>query len=153
MDDWWEPVENHGEFGILADFQPRGFPLSLAVEGLFSAGEEDVTYRGERFTLTGQTAELCVGIKKYFETGSRLYPFIGGGLAFIDAEAEVARGDIAITVSDSNVGFWLGGGCVYVFKRFSFGGYLRYSNAEVTLLDESVEAGGVHILAIAGFLF
>ncbi|MEW5909995.1 MAG: hypothetical protein AB1659_09385, partial [Thermodesulfobacteriota bacterium] len=109
MDDWWEPVEDHGEFGILADFQPRGFPLSLAVEGLVSASEEDVVFRGSIFTLTGETTELCIGIKKYFETGSRLYPFIGGGVAFIDAEAKATKGDIAVTVSDNAVGFWIGG--------------------------------------------
>jgi hypothetical protein len=153
MDTWWEPVEDHGEFGILADFQPRGFPLSFAFEGFVSADEEDVIYRGSIFTLTGETTELCVGIKKYIDTGSHFYPFIGGGVAFIDAEATVTKGDLALTVSDSAVGFWLGGGCIYVFKRFSLGGYVRYSNAEVNLLGESVDAGGVHLLAIAGFRF
>ena len=153
LDSDWEPTDEHTEFGILVDFQPRGWPLSIAFEGLRSEDEQWVTINGQSVKLTHETTEFAFGVKKYFDTKSGFYPFVGGGLVLIDLDGKAAIGNISVSDSDSGFGFWLGGGAIYVFRNFSIGAYLRYSAAEVSFSSSDVEAGGVHALGMAGVHF
>ncbi|MFH1103234.1 MAG: hypothetical protein V1714_05655 [Pseudomonadota bacterium] len=153
MDDDWEPSEDHTEFGILVDFQPQGFPISLAFEGLRSKDDQTITSNGERFVFSSETMEFCFGIKKYIETNSGFYPFVGGGLAIIDADAKLAQGGDAVSFGDNGFGFWFGGGAVYIYRNFGVGAYLRYSTADVTIAHIDVDAGGLHLLLMAGIHF
>jgi len=149
----WDPTDDHIEFGLLVDFQPKGWPLSIAFEGLKSEDDQRVKRRDQSVKLTHETTELAFGVKKYFDTNSGFYPFVGGGLALIDVDIKVTVNNISASENDSGFGGWLGGGVIYVIKNFSIGAYLRYSVADVSFSGSVVEAGGFHALGMAGVHF
>lgn len=142
-DDWGE-LDNHFEFAVLADFRETNWPVNIA---LGFAGSADVrkTTAGD-FTAT--TAETLAGLRKLFATNSRFQPYVGGGLALIEAESETPR----VTHTDSGLGFWLNAGAyLHLTNHFSLGIDYRHSRAEVTLAGADVEAGGDHVGLTAGY--
>jgi len=97
-----------------------------------------------------------VGVRKIWKVaGSSIRPYIGGGLAYINAE--IRRQDIiffAPTVSDkdSGTGIWLNGGVYWTLNQsFNLGLDLRYSQADVTLFGVDGEAGGTHVGIMLGY--
>lgn len=150
-DDDWEPVEDQREYGIMLDFKANdNWPISIALDLLFS--DDDADYLG--MDVEGETREFNLGVRKYFPVTAQFKPYIGGGLAYIEAEASASFGGFGASVDDSEVGFWLSGGAVYTFaERINVGVDLRYSDAEVTIAGVDVEAGGTHLLVFAGVHF
>lgn len=148
--DDWEPTEKNQEFGLMVDFKAENWPLSIAIDILFS---EDDDYLGSA-KVEAKTQEFNLGIRKYFPINQRLKSYLGGGLAFINAEASASLYGLTATQDDDGIGVWLSGGAVYtVADHFNIGLDLRYSKAEVTIGGVDGEAGGAHILVFAGFHF
>lgn len=146
--DDWSPVENQAAFAVLVDFKQSSWPVSIAIDILGSY--QDSTVSGIYFE--GSTAELDLGVRKIWEaSGTSMRPYVGGGIAFINAEA---KGTFFYTVSDNDtgVGFWLNGGIYWALtQHFNLGMDLRYSQAEVTLFNVNVEAGGTSVGLILGY--
>lgn len=146
-DDWW-PVEDHAAFAVLVDFKQSSWPVSIALD--FLGSYEESTEFGIKFE--GTTSEFDVGVRKIWETpSSSIRPYIGGGLAFINAEF---KGTTLFTVSDDDngVGIWLNGGIYWTLgQHFNLGIDLRYSKAEVTIFDIDGEAGGTSAGLILGY--
>jgi hypothetical protein len=79
-------------------------------------------------------------------------PFIGGGLAVINAQVKGTALGVSVSDDDTGVGVWLEGGAyVTLGEHFNIGAEARWSKAEVTLFDVSGEAGGFHVGALLGF--
>lgn len=156
-DDYWEPVEDQTEYGIMFDFKANdNWPISIAVDVLFSDddGESYSPYLGANVEYEGETQEFNLGVRKYFPVTPQFKPYVGGGLAYISAEYSGSYAGVSVSDDDSEVGFWLGGGAVFTFaERINIGVDLRYSQAEVSLFGVDGEAGGSHFLVFAGLHF
>lgn len=144
----WGPFDEQVAFGVLFDFKQRNWPISIAIDLLGSLDRE--TLLGVE--TEGSTTEIGFGIRKIWETsGSSIRPFIGGGLAIVNAELKT---NTFVTVSDddSGTGFWLNGGVYWTLgQHFNLGLQVRYSKAEVTLFGIEGEAGGTTAGLMLGY--
>ena len=151
--DDWEPVEEQGEFGIEVDFREKDWPVNIAIDVLASSDDQSIIdpFFGQ-VDLEGKTTEFNIGIRKIWDESS-VRPFIGGGLSYIRAEAKVTIPGIGSnSESDTGVGIWLGGGVYFTLgEHFNLGVELKYSDANVTIADVDVAAGGTHFGLLAGY--
>jgi hypothetical protein len=150
-------VDEHDEGGILIDFKPKNWPISIAIDILFSSEEEDVSVAVLNFgtfnaELEGKTTEFNLGVRKIWDNPSVVRPFIGGGIAFITAEIEGKAFGVSVSDSDTGVGVWFDGGVYFtLFEHFNLGVDVRWSAAEVNLFEVDGEAGGWHVGGLIGF--
>jgi len=144
----WGPLDEQVAFGVLVDFKQKNWPFSMAIDLLGSLDEE--TIFGVK--TEGRTSEFDIGIRKIWEvSGSSIRPFIGGGIALIDAEQKLTNG-VSVSVDDSATGIWLNGGVYWTLgQNFNLGLQARYSKAEVTLVGIDVEAGGTIAAIMLGY--
>lgn len=154
--DDWEPVDEQPEFGVLVDFKKQDWPVSIAIDILGSSGDETLNDPDlGNLSFEAKTSELNLGVRKIWNTAnSSIRPYVGGGVAFINADAELKSTGFSISVSDDDMGtgFWLGGGVYWTLNQsFNLGLDLRYSQADVTLFDESLKAGGTHVGLMLGY--
>ncbi|VAW50117.1 hypothetical protein MNBD_GAMMA06-1839 [hydrothermal vent metagenome] len=151
--DDWEPLDKQPEFGVLIDFKQQDWPVSIAIDLLGSSDETTFNEPGfGNISIEAQTSELNLGVRKIWNTpNSSIRPYIGGGLALINAEIG-ATGFIPVSDNDNGTGFWFGGGIYWTLNQsFNIGLDLRYSQADVTLFDESGDAGGTHAGLMLGY--
>jgi opacity protein-like surface antigen len=149
----WAPVEDHGQLGILVDFKQDTWPVSIAIDLLFSFEDEVVfdPFFGA-FKLEAETTELNVGVRKIWDQFSIMRPYVGGGLAYINAELTASTFGVIASQDDSSLGYWLNGGIYWTLARsFNVGFDVRYSRAKVTLFGTEVEAGGGHVGLLVGY--
>jgi len=146
--EYWAPVDDPVEFGVLVDFKPSGWPISVALDALGSY--DQVTEGGIKFE--GTTSEFNAGVRKIWQvSGSSVRPYIGGGLAFINAEFK-GTGFNTVSDDDKGTGIWLNGGIYWTLgQHFNLGLDLRYSEADVTLFGLEGKAGGTHAGLLLGY--
>lgn len=156
----WEPVDKHVEGAIFFDFKHNKFPLSIAIDLLYSKDDTDIGITDLNYGTFGsdvesQTTEVNLGVRKIWENFEYVRPVIGGGLAIINAELEArAQGS---SVSDENTGFglWIETGIyftpAFLSQQFNIGVDARWSKAQVDLFDVKGKAGGWHIGALFGY--
>jgi len=177
-------VSSMTEYGLVNSFGGVEWPVMIAVDFL-SASEDDAynfTYYGEYdFKLKAEleTMEIDLGVRKYWTNHAKFHPYIGGGVAWIDADAELALfgPDIILLrqastewfsqcASDSGAGYWLNAGVMWrITPRLSLGFDARYSDASVDFVFEGDEipdaqvvedtwkadVGGLHYGLLFGF--
>jgi hypothetical protein len=143
----WDPADKQAEAGLLFDFRPVEWPVSIAIDLL--ASEDKVTVAGLK--IKASTTEADLGLRKIWEiSGSSIRPYIGGGVAFVNAKLKERNTNVSI--DDNGTGYWLDGGAYWTFNEsFNLGLELRYSNADVTLLGSNVKAGGTHAGVVLGY--
>jgi opacity protein-like surface antigen len=151
------------------------WPVALAIDLLISGDDDSRTDTEGNISSTVQTdvdiLELDLGVRKFW--GQKARPYVGGGLAIAQADAQVTEqltlGMVplpAVTLldnSDTGLGYWLNGGFLYTFgKSFNLGADLRYSDASVSLQPTDlapgepapsldVDAGGFQFGVMLGF--
>lgn len=158
--DWAPPFDDQGEFGVLFDISDRHWPVSLAIDLLGSSRQEDYW---DGYTYTS-TSELDLGVRKIFDIhGTDLHPYVGGGLALVNASVEDVYywsspcGRYDCGDNADGTGIWLNGGIYWSFwGHFNVGLDLRYSQADVTLRDAygyryTLDAGGTHSGLLLGY--
>lgn len=156
-EDDWEPLEDQNEFGIKVDFKQQGWPVSIAIDYLSSSGDDtmllyDPILGNVLFDFEGETSELCLGVRKIWDHSPKVRPFIGGGIAFINAEIGGRALGISVSDDDNVIGVWIGGGVYWTLaEHFNIGFNLRWSKAEVTLFGVGGEAGGNHVGLLLGY--
>ncbi len=152
--DFWQPAEDQGEFGIEIDFRQRDWPISIAIDLMGASGEGDFydPANGTIDKFKSRTSEFNIGVRKIWD-GAPVRPFIGGGVSFMHAEAEVeVPGLGSFTDTDDGTGFWVGGGVYFTLGyHFNLGLELKYSKADVTLENVNTNAGGTHFGLLAGY--
>ena len=144
----WAPLDKQTEFGVLIDFKQTSWPVSIAVDILASV--DTTTDLG--IEVEGNTSEFDIGVRKIWDMpGSQIKPYIGGGLAFINAEIK-ATDVVTVSIDDSGTGYWLNGGIYWALtENFNLGIDLRYSQADVTFFGIEGDAGGTHVGVLAGY--
>ena len=151
----WAPVENQNEAGIEFDFREASWPVNIAL-GLRHSEEEGSVFDATLGTLsvTGRTTEVSFGIRKVWDQQATVSPYVGGGLALVDAEAEVRASGASGSDSDSSVGLWLGAGIYFtVVEHLNVGLDFRVTSADATLAGIDVSSGGSHIGLLVGYHF
>lgn len=154
-DDWL--ADSHAEVGVLLDFGGADWPVLIAVDMLSSRGDYDgyvyspslgIHYYEEDV----ETRELNLGVRKYWDVGGSMHPYVGGGLAFVRLEAEGrVNGGNTVTDSGSGEGVWVGGGIQWRFGQFNLGFSVRASAAEVSLDSGDYQGGGGHTGLLLGY--
>jgi opacity protein-like surface antigen len=130
-DDWdtvYGDYREQAEFCILFDFKGQDWPLSLAIELIGSAKEDD--------DLTGSTGEFCVGVKKIWEeSGTPIKPFVGIGLASMSGKFEARIDeDTVISSEKTGVGYFMEGGAYFTIgENLNLGALVRYSYANASV--------------------
>jgi outer membrane protein W len=92
------------------------------------------------------------GIRKTFELeDSKMRPYIGGGITFLTTEIKNKSATTSVK-DDDGTGVWIGAGWYTgVTENFDIGFDVRYSETDVTLFDQDLEAGGMHYAATASY--
>jgi hypothetical protein len=141
--DEWDPVESQGAFGAEVTFGKETWPVWIAVDYFATAAvEERVPINVGGFVtsgdITGTTFEFDFGIRKIWGK-NRTRPFLGGGVGVVGATYDADVTDD----SDETAAVWAGGGVFWrLGRRFNLGGSVRWSDAQVTLFGNDVQAGG-----------
>jgi hypothetical protein len=146
-------LDQQGELGILANFAGHDWPVSIAVDLLISGHQVDACYSSVGCgSTTAGTVEIDVGARKIFNIyGTSFHPYVGGGLALITGSIEDDYYYYYDNDSDSGAGLWLNGGIFWSIGHFNLGLDARFSEADVTLYGQTVNAGGSHGGIFLGF--
>ena len=151
-EDDWSPVDDHLMYGILLDFRPKKWPLNIAIDWLQSGDEErKCTFFSCSTVAEADTREIGIGIRKIWvlPSGARFY--IGGGVAFINGEFSKPAPYRIETDNDDGTGYWINAGLGSTFGGpFNFGFDFRYSQADITLFGEDLNAGGFNAAVLFG---
>lgn len=148
-DDDWAPVEDQPEVGGTLDFRGGNWPVSAAIDFLYSTDKEDIVPGLE---AEGTTWELDLGIRKVFDEMGIIKPFVGGGLAIINGEVKATAFGLSANEDDTGFGFWLDGGVYFTLaQHFNIGAEIRYSKADITIAGVDGDAGGLHFGLLLGY--
>ncbi len=149
--DYWNPVDDHMEYGIIFDMIEKGWPISLELGLLMSSDESSDDYA----SWEAHTSEFSVGIKKIWAIRNfPLKPFVSGGLAYISAEDEFENAFGTSEEDDSAMGFYLSAGAYATLSQhLNLGLLFRISKADVDLFEDGVGAGGEHFGLFIGYHF
>lgn len=145
-DSAWKPFEEQLELGVVLDFKPASWPVSI-VAGLY--GSSDAHNYDQDNETHGFTGEWILGLRQTWSIrGTNLHPYYGMGAAYITGEIEDSIG----TQKDSAIGYWVGTGINWtIAQHFDVGIEGRYSQAEIEFSDGDVEAGGTHLGFTLGY--
>lgn len=190
----WADLSSQQGLGANADFNFKSMPFNIAIGYLKSTYDDTVlkeyTYTpafgpglpggppGMNLTQTVEvdteyetsTSELRLGVKKIWEPTSNMRPFIGFGLAMIQAKnkasvdpVSAAAYSIATPLSDNDkaLGMYISGGVYWtlfishLLNHINFGVEVAYSQANVEFkeLGGKVNAGGTHYGLFVGYHF
>lgn len=146
IDDDFEPVEDEFTYGVEFSKDLPSAPLWWEV-GFFASDDEDSGTNAE-----GSTQEFYGGVRRYFEDpGSKLHPYVGGGLSFMNAELDGGF----IEDDDNVIGLYVHGGAVYdITPEWALGLDLRIfigEDAELFGIDGSVDYTQLAVTASCRF--
>jgi hypothetical protein len=152
-EDSWEPAENQGVFGVTVDFGPEGWPINLEACALGSGDEQEVTVFLTDVEVTGRVGELGFGVNKLWNRDGTLRPYVGGGLAAVNAVAEVDSVVREEDDEDDSFGLYVHGGVFWrLGPRFNLGLDGRLLGAtDITLFDEERDADYAQLGLVLGW--
>jgi hypothetical protein len=160
----WKPADAHFEFGLVDfDIRPPDWPVSLVAQLLLSYADETPGVPGD---FCG-TCEFNAGIRKVWNCGPNLQPFLGGGLSAVGASTTTqlhvryydSQGHWFYSDwhgyhqedSDIGIGYWVSGGVYFLFnKNWHVGAQVQYSAGNIHLFSHNLDAGGVHGMLMIG---
>ncbi len=162
-------ADNATQYGVAVslDFD---WPFLLALD-LLSASKDKTQDQSGAFpyqiSTEVQTLEFDVGVRKFFLRDSRWRPFIGGGLAWVQLDAQqIESGSFGpgteystavVDDSDGGVGLWLDGGFLFRFGSFHVGVDARWSDASADIApigstgSIDIDSGGIQYAAAFGY--
>jgi opacity protein-like surface antigen len=145
----WSPLDSQESIGFMLDIKKKSWPVSITYD-LFVSGDvnEKGPVKDEAYIVENQ-----FGIRKTFVLeDSKMRPYVGGGVTFVSAEIKNKTATTSVKDDDDGTGVWIGAGWyVGVTESFDTGFDVRYSEAEVTIFDQDLEAGGMHYAATASY--
>lgn len=152
-DDWGD-ADKQGAFGVQTTVTPENWPVSLAFD-LYGSGSTQNIYVSNPVPATldlyESTGEFDVGVRKIWKSG-KTRPFVGGGLAFLNAHTERNSGLVIVSDADVSPGLWLGGGVFWrLGKKINLGFEARFSGGQVQLFGDDIQAGGLYFGALVGW--
>ncbi len=152
MDSKWKPADSQIDVGALdLDLRPPDAPFSVALQALVSLSSEGPDTLGQNGGFS-RTTELNIGLRKVFDNPSVLQPFIGGGLAIVNADAKSKTADGTGSRDDAwAVGAWGGAGVYWhLTNELHLGLGVQYTWARGELFNEKLNLGGLHGMIMFG---
>jgi len=145
LDKEWGILDRQNEIGMIFDIKKSSWPVSIAFDVFFSG--EDKNING---TEKGSSSEQHLGVRKIWTINdSKFHPYLGAGVAFIQADYEVVGSE---KDGGNGVGGWIGTGVDWhLSSKMSLGVDIRYSTADVTIFNDDVDAGGLHTFLTLGY--
>ena len=152
-EDDWEPVESQSAVGADVDFARKSWPVHMAFAAIQSSDEDtvyaEVNDEMIRAKVKASTSELRFGVKKIWEPTLIMRPYVGVGLAIINAELKTFLGSRfeggSVSSDDQGFGLWVSGGVFWtLFEKLNLGFTVGYSKATSNLFDIDAESGGVN---------
>ena len=149
--DDWPDLDKHFSMGAIFDVKKDSWPVSISLD-ISDTGDK---HKHDGMEDLGHTTEYHLGVRKIFTNQNRnIQPYVGGGVSIIYAEQEFEENNNTTTQDDDAVGAWFGAGMYYeINPSFVLGLDVRYSEGEVTLIDEDIDAGGFHTGITGGYQF
>lgn len=153
-DDAWEPTDEQDVYGLTVDFGGKNWPVYLAISYFESEDEGELA----SFPILGavdlesEMSEWDIGVRKIWQAGSAR-PFMGGGVAFIDADAEVESALGTAADGDDTEGIYVEGGISWrLGEAFNLGVHGRIvEGTDVTIFDQEGDADHWQLGALFGF--
>ena len=147
----WPELDSHFSMGLILDIKKDSWPVNMVL-GIADTGDK---HKHEGMEDLGHTTEYQLGIGKIFShQGSKIQPYLGGGVSFIYAEQEFEENNDSTRRDDDVVGIWIGAGIYYeINPKLVLGVDLRFSDGEISLFEQDINAGGLHVGATAGYQF
>lgn len=142
----WATTDSVMEISLVSDFAPKSWPVRLAVDFRYGSGVN-------LFDYETATAELDLGVRKYWWLGSGATISLGGGpcVGWAEAGTNSTGGRVS---EDYGLGLWLGLGLEFHFARGSTVGVeLGWSAYEVEILGSRVNGGGTRLGFSIGWTF
>ena len=147
--DDWEPVKSQAEIGFNVDFAHKSWPFNFTI-GILHSEKDKNDYFGNK--VEGSTSELRLGIKKIWETTSKMRTYIGLGLVIINAKLKISDYYDVVSDDDYGSGAYLDMGIFWTFARhLNLGFELGKSGATATVFNYDTKAGGSHALFLIGY--
>lgn len=154
-DDFWEPVEDQSDYGMTVDFGEKDWPVNIAVGYYQSSNDGTLTtfpILGD-VDVEGTVREWSLGAHKVWTLRNPARPFLGGGLTFVETEAEVdsVLGDS--DDQDSSNGVYLEGGVFFrLAEVLNLGLHARLTEGtDITLFDGDGDADYYQVGLLFGF--
>jgi opacity protein-like surface antigen len=154
--DEWHANEQ-AEIGATLDFKRADWPVSIAADVHFSQGDFSgfgtISPGGSGFLQEDvHTSDFNLGLRKYWDGGSNMHPYLGAGVAYGQLEVDQRLNGVQ-TLSDrgDGVGVWAGVGLLWSIHAFNVGVDVRYSQIKVGLDAKDVESGGAHGGVLIGY--
>ena len=153
-DDAWEPTDDQEVYGITVDFGGKDWPILLAISYFESEDEGELA----SFPILGavdlesELSEWDIGVRKIW-TVKKARPFVGGGFALIDADAEVTSALGSTSDGDDTEGLYVEGRVYWrLGQAFNLGLHGRIvEGTDVTIFDEDGDADHWQVGALFGF--
>jgi opacity protein-like surface antigen len=148
-DDWHE-LDSQNELGVIFDIKRETWPVSIALDLMLSGNDSDKSDAEYEY---GYTIEQHLGIRKTWSVqNDQFHPYIGGGLAIIHAGLEQEEAFGGEKDDDQGYGGWIGTGAYWsLTENINVGLDIRYSQAEITVYDKDIKAGGTHAGLTMGY--
>ncbi len=164
----WKPVTELTEARLSFDITSDDWPVSIAINYGSAVGSKNTDMFGFDTTLTLDTQEFDIGIKKIWDFGDQydiyanepqstpFHIYLGGGISNITATATIdVPGFGKNEQTDANIGLWLSAGLYYtLYDHLNLGAEVRYTSANVDFgTNDGLEIGGTHYGAFVGYCF
>ena len=157
-DDWyseenisWDDVEQQSEAGFMFDIKGANWPVSIALDFLVSGETKNENGVG----LDQGTAEIHLGARYLWDLGNESWhTYFNTGIAFMEIERNRLIDGTRQKDSESTTGYWIGGGIYWdAMEKVKVGFDLRFSDADATVFDQDIKAGGTHAGFTVGYTF
>ena len=153
-EDFWEPTEDQTVLGAEVDFGGDDWPITIALG--YWTSEDDGTLSNVPILgpvdLDAELSEWSVGIHKVWKAGIAR-PFVGGGISFVDADADVSSNFGDVSDSDDSNGVYVEGGVFWrLGTALNLGLHARLlEGTDLTLFDIDGDADYWQIGGLIGF--
>ena len=141
----WAPVDEQGEFAFLIDAGRADWDVRLAIDFRFASSDDEDLFG---VNVSSGTFEINIGVRKVFDTGSIVMPYLGGGLAFGGATLEIDDAE----ESDEGIGIWFDAGVDFkILGPITLGLEVSLSSIPVDIAGVDANAGGIRIGLTIGY--
>jgi hypothetical protein len=113
--DFWDPTQTQEVYGATIDFGGAHWPVNIAVGYYKSHDSGTLTtlpILGD-VDLDVDIEEYSLGVEKVWKIGKAVRPFVGGGFAYLKADARVESAISSTRDHDDTEGFYVNGGIFF----------------------------------------
>ena len=140
MDIPWRPDDNHGQFGLLIDYLPDGFPMHVVAD-VISTGSSGERLGCLNYSVSRQnwcwtsTSQVNAGVRKHVSTGA-VRSYAGAGIGFLEARQQfgVHNNWYSNSRNQNTFNLWANAGAaIMLHEHINAGLDVRYNYANIAV--------------------